>query len=469
MQTTIGNTEYSVTSPHYLGKVRRKNLDLAEKQAKTDQNFLNLIKTAPKTTRGTSGTQIIDGRMFDEDTNLIFQDLETGVDEYRQMKRVDPVVRAVLNALKQPILRSPPTIKPASQDNEDLKIAEEIRSNLFENKNFTYSQWLRNILHYFDFGFEVLEKEFELVNGKWRWKMWHHRRPETIWEWNSKKGELKSIVQQAFDIDTQRWVTTKPIKQRSLFHIANEMEGLNWQGESVIRSAYRSFLSKDRLIRLQNIQAERGAVGVPHGKAKSANALKKAEMIAALQNIRSHQQGYLISSEGDFDLGFFGGKDFFGLDLKPIIEFHNNELVESVGAGFTQQAKGDSAQGSRAKQQADIDFFALALESHANWVEDIVNNGSFGMQHIRQLVDLNHKKVEKYPKLQIAKISKDDVKSLMENLALAKSSGLVNQWTDEDEEMARDKLDWAEREMTGEERGVVVATPVIPEEDLVEA
>ncbi len=455
MQQLIGNTEYSVTSPSYLTNTRKNNAVLAEKQAKTDEGFLNLIQTAPRTVKGTSGTQIINGQLFDEDTNVIFQNLETGVDEYRQMKRVDPVVRAVLNALKQPILRSPATIKPASQDNEDLKIAEEVRSNLFENDNFTYNQWLKNILYYFDYGFEVLEKEFEIVKGKWRWKMWHHRRPETIWEWNSRKGELKSVVQQAFDIDTQRWVTTDPIKQNSLFHIANEMEGLNFQGESVVRSAYRSFLSKDRLIRLQNVQAERGAVGVPHGIMKSGNETKKNQMISSLQNIRSHEESYIVSSEGDFEIGFFGGKDFFGLDLKPYIEFHNNEIVEAVGAGFTQQAKGDSAQGSRAKQEADIDFFALALESHANGVEDIVNGGSFGMQHIRQLVDLNHKNVEKYPQLKIAKISKDDVGALMTNLALAKSSGLIDQFTDEDEAMGREKLGWAEREMTGEERAVV--------------
>ncbi len=51
----------------------------------------------------------------------------------------------------------------------------------------------------------------------------------------------------------------------------------------------------------------------------------------------------------------------------------------------------------------------------------------------------------------------------MENLVLAKSSGLVDKWTDEDEEMAREKLGWAEREMTGEERGAV-PTPEEPVE-----
>lgn len=465
MQTQIGNTKYSVTSPQYLGKVRKANLALSQEKIKTESRFLNLLQT-PSGIKGTSGTQIIDGRMFDEDTNVIFQDLETGIDEYRQMKRIDPVIRGVLNALKQPILRATPTIKPASEDNEDLEIAKEIESNLFENDHFTYEQWLKNILYYFEFGFALLEKEFELVDGKWRWKNWHHRRPETISKWNSDRGELRSVVQEAFDVDSQKFVTTKPIKQRNIFHIANEMEGLNFQGESVIRSAYRSFLSKDRLIRLQNVQAERGAVGVPHGIAKSANATKKAEMIAALQNLRSHEESYLVSSEGDFELGFFGGKDFFGLDLKPYIEFHNNEIVEAVGAGFTQQAKGDSAQGSRAKQEADIDFFALALESHANHVEAINNNGSFGMQHIRQIVDLNHKNVKKYPKLEIAKISQDDVKSLMESLKIAKDNGLIDKWTNEDEARGREKLGWIEREMDeNEERGV---SPVIPQEEEVE-
>lgn len=465
MQIQIGNKDYSVTPPGYLNKVRKENLALAEEKAKTDTRFLNLLQN-PGKTKGTSGTQIVNGFMFDEDTNVIFQNLETGIDEYRQMKRIDPVIRGVLNALKQPILRATATIKPASQDNADILIAKEIESNLFENDHFTYGQWLKNILYYFEFGFEVLEKEFELVDGKWRWKMWHHRRPETIWKWDSKNGELKSIVQQAFDVDTQKWLITKPIKQKSLFHIANEMEGLNFQGESVIRSAYRSFLSKDRLIRLQNVQAERGSVGVPHGIMKSGNTTKKNEMIASLQNLRSHEESYIVSSEGDFELGFFGGKDFFGLDLKPYIEFHNNEIVEAAGAGFTQQAKGDSSQGSRAKQEADIDFFALALESHTSNVESVNNNGSFGMQSIRQLVDLNHKNVEKYPKLEIAKISQDDVQDLMTSLKTAKETGLIDKWTNKDEVRGREKLGWIEREMDDEEeRGV---SPVIPQENELE-
>ncbi len=256
---TIGNTEYSVTSPRYLNKHRRD----VTKQTKL---------------QGESGTELFQGRITNEDTNVIFQDLETGIKEIRQMKRVDPVIRGVLNAYKQPILRAKPSIIPASQDNADLEIAEELRSNLFENDNFTYGQWLKNILYYFDFGFEVQEKQFELVDGKWRWKQWQHRRPETIWKWvPDKEGNLKEVEQQAFDIDG-KFRTDIVIKQRNLFHIANEMEGLNWQGESVLRTTYRSFLSKDRLIRLQNVQAERGAVGVPHGIAQSANPAKKQEL-----------------------------------------------------------------------------------------------------------------------------------------------------------------------------------------------
>jgi len=175
----IGNTDYSVTSPQYLTRIRKQSLDLSKEKSKTESNFLNLLQT-PSGIKGTSGTQIINGFMFDEDTNVIFQNLETGIREYRQMKRIDPVIRGVLNALKQPILRAKPSIKPASQDNTDILIAKEIESNLFENDHFTYDQWLKNILYYFEFGFEVLEKEFELVKGKWRWKNWHHRRPETI-------------------------------------------------------------------------------------------------------------------------------------------------------------------------------------------------------------------------------------------------------------------------------------------------
>jgi len=231
---------------------------------------------------GVSGTVIQGGFVFDEDTNVKFQELESGIKEYRQMKRVDPVIRGLLNAWKLPILRAEPRIEPASEDNEDLKIAEEIESNLFENDNFTYGQWLKNVLYFFDFGFEVQEKQFELVDGRWRWKMFSHRRPETIFKWGVENGELDHIHQQAFDVTTQAWRTDIVIPKAKLFHIANEMEGENFQGESVLRAAYRSYFIKDKMIRLQAIQAEKGALGIPHGTLQ--NSTKKAEMIEFLQN-----------------------------------------------------------------------------------------------------------------------------------------------------------------------------------------
>jgi len=255
---------------------------------------------------GVSGTQIIDGMIFDEDTNIKFQELDSGIKEYRQMLRVDPVVFGLVNAWKLPILRAEPRIDAASDSPEDEKIAEEVRDNFFENDNFTYGQWLRDVLRFFDFGFEVMEKQFELKDGRFRWKAWKHRRPETfsIQGWQlDESGDLDHVHQSnVWDNKLQRFIETT-IKQDAIFHIANEMEGENFQGRSVLRPCYRAYFIKDKMIRLQSIQAERGATGIPMGKLK--NSSKMDDMIAILKSLRSHEKSYLAMSDDDFDLGFF--------------------------------------------------------------------------------------------------------------------------------------------------------------------
>lgn len=411
---------------------------------------------------GVSGTQIIDGMIFEEDTNVKFQELDSSIKEYRQMLRVDPVIFGLVNAWKLPILRAEPRIDAASDAPEDEKIAEEVRDNFFENDNFTYGQWLRDVLRFFDFGFEVMEKQFELKDGRFRWKAWKHRRPETFSNngWHiDENGELSHVHQNnVWDNNLQRFISETTIKQDAIFHIANEMEGENFQGKSVLRPCYRSYFIKDTFIRLEAIQGERGAVGIPMGTLK--NSSKMDEMIKVLKSLRSHSKAYLAMSEDDFILSFFGGKDFFGIDLGPKIDKHNKEMVEALSMGFLQQSKGESGVGSQAKQTVDINLSMLMLESQANFVEEIMNGSSFGLRHIRQLVDLNHANVVKYPKFRIAKISKDDVLLLVKAFDLAKKSGFINKTTNEDEAFIRKVMGVPERDMEkDEERG---SSHVIP-------
>lgn len=416
---------------------------------------------------GVSGTQISDGRIVGEDSNIKFEELESGIKEYRQMLRVDPIVRGLVNAWKLPIRRAVPTIEAASDAPEDEKIAEEVRSNLFENDNFTYGQWIQDVLRYLEFGFEFLEKQFEMIDGKWRWKAFKHRRPETIsgWELDDNGGELDHIHQDAWDNNSKTFRTDIIIKKDKIFHIANEMEGENFQGQSVLRSAYRSYFIKDKMIRWQAIQAEKAAFAVLHGTLK--NSSKKQEMIDFLSSYRIHEKGYVADSEGDFEIKTIGGKDLFGIDLQPWIDAHNKEMVEALSAGFLQQSKGDSAVGSMAKQGEDIDLHLLGLEAQANFIEDIMNGSSFGLRHIRQLVDLNHNNVVKYPKLKLEKISQDDVESYLRQLKLAKDSGAIDKFTNEDESSVREKLGAPEREMDeDEERGATPFEPVEEKEEL---
>jgi len=243
MDIKIGKTEFSLKLPRFLN-LRKESQELTKKS-------------------GVSGTQLIDGFIFDEDKNVKFQTPEVTANEIDNM-RTDPIICGLLNAYMIPILRAEARIEPASDANIDLKIAEEVKSNLFRNQHFTYQQWLRDRLLYLTYGFEVASKQFEIVNSRWRWKRWTHLKPSTITKWLlDDNADLSHVEQFAFNAVSNKFETAK-IKVQKVFHIANEMEGHNFQGRSVIRSAYRSWLLKDTKMRLMGIQAERGGVGIPH-------------------------------------------------------------------------------------------------------------------------------------------------------------------------------------------------------------
>jgi hypothetical protein len=44
---------------------------------------------------------------------------------------------------------------------------------------------------------------------------------------------------------------------------ANEREGGNWRGQSLLRSCYKNWLLKDRLLRVDTGTIERNGMGVP--------------------------------------------------------------------------------------------------------------------------------------------------------------------------------------------------------------
>jgi len=414
--------------------------------------FFGKALSAVQAMRAPSGTVINLGLIDWDGHNKRWEDRDNRFIDMRNMRR-DPVVKGLLSANELPILNAGGRIVPASDNNEDLKIAEFVKDVFWGGKTtFDFREFQTRMFRYKQFGFQVMVKRTQNIDNQIYWKRFTELNPETVEKWFTDEDfNIKSIFQEnAYNSTTDRF-EDHHISIDSVFYIANEVQGANFEGEAILAAIYGAWWRKDKYLKLKGIQAERGAVGMPRGKiARGASEAEKTALKNVLQKIRSHERSYALETEGAFTIDFIGGKDFFGIDLLPFIEAENREMVEAINAGFLQQSTGDSAAGSFAKQAADIDFFKMGVAAQQDFIDSVLNNGYLGSQSIiKQLVTLNFPNVTEFPEYVSNDAYQDDISALVASVKLAKEGGFLTA-TNEDEEFLRDRLGLPEVELPEE-------------------
>ena len=83
-----------------------------------------------------------------------------GMAIYEQMRRSDPQIGAVLDALGLPIRQASYYIDPVSDKTLDREIADKIGKNLFSEMSILWDDVIRHALLMLPFGFSILEKIF---------------------------------------------------------------------------------------------------------------------------------------------------------------------------------------------------------------------------------------------------------------------------------------------------------------------
>ena len=250
------------------------------------------------------------------------------------------------------------------------------------------------------------------------------RKPDTIWQWKMRNGEA-GIVQQTvngvFDIPMDR-----------LIIFVNQKEGENWEGVSILRSAWMHWDLKRAMYRFQNIGAERQSVGIPIAT-KPAGALPAdvEKMEEILENLRTNEKAYLIKPTGWLVeiLDMKGGST---KNIDGYIQHHDRAILLNVLAQFL--SLGSTGVGSFALNESQSKLFILCLEEKANYISSNINR-----YLIPKMVDYNFD-VEKYPKIKYDKIGSIDQNIFTTALQRLQQTGMFTP-TVEDEEFIRDVMD----------------------------
>jgi len=200
----------------------------------------------------------------------------------------------------------------------------------------------------------------------------------------------------------------------------NDLEGSNFRGVSILRSAYKHHFIKDGLYRVAAIAIEKRAMGVDVGtlKGEARTEDKKAALERALMSLHAHEKQFMVEVDEQYSYRLETGTGGRLLDPLPMIEHHDLRIVRSMIAEFV--AMGAGSTGSLAMHRDKTSYLLLALGGIANYICETVSK-----HLIRQWVDYNWPGVTAYPRLRYARLEQRDVAVFAEAVQKLMSSGAL--------------------------------------------
>lgn len=335
----------------------------------------------------------------------IFSSRRQQLETFDKMANNDVAVDVSLRAAKVPVQGADFFIAPYGTEGEDQEIAQFVHYNLFEGQSYPFLLLMDEILRFYEYGFSVLEKCFELREWSPQRKGANRRkytmlkklapRPaHTIKEFTyDDNGGPTGIVQNALRADGTREEVTIPIDKLIIFSF--NKKGGNLEGKSLLRTSYKHWYYKDRLYKIDGIQKERHALGIPNIELpQNANDDDKKAAHELGRNLRTNERAYIVRPFGmNVDFAKFEGEL---ANVMQSIEHHNGMIMLNVMVQFLLMGLHEG--GGRATAGSHQNMFEKSLKFVANLICQY-----FNLFLIPQLVTYNFD-TDKFPKLKVRNI-----------------------------------------------------------------
>jgi hypothetical protein len=325
------------------------------------------------------------------------------IEVFDKMRREDAQVSSVMRAVTLPIRGAEWMIDPAGARDEvvelvaaDLGLPIKGRDPvpaLRTKGRFDWGDHLRMALLELVHGHSYFEQVYQPEGGKLRLKKLAWRPARTISKINvARDGGLISIQQHG---------VSEPITVDRLVAYVNDREGGNWIGLSLLRTVYKNWLLKDRMLRAQALTVERNGLGVPVYEAApvpdSADAAKrdawqKSEKDAGMKLAKGFRAGEAAGASipNGSKLTLMGVTGDLPDTDKPI-RYHDEQIARGGLAHFLNLG---TQTGSWALGSTLADFFTGSLNAVAEQVRDVTQ-----AHVIEDLVDWNWGETEPAPRL----------------------------------------------------------------------
>lgn len=306
---------------------------------------------------------------------------------YDAMRRQDAQTASVLRAVTLPVRRTQWRIDPAGSSPEVTDfVAENLGLPVVGRQvppaprtrdRFAWGKHLQLALLMLPFGHMFFEQVYRIDgDGRARLRKLAPRMPRSLSAVNvAQDGGLQSIEQFAPAGST---ATSVVIPVDRLVAYVNDQEGGNWLGTSLLRPAYKHWLIKDRLLRVQAQTIDRNGMGIPvYEAADGEQDLAQGKALATSVRAGDSAGGAIPFGAKLRLLGVEGSLP----DADPAIRYHDEQIARAVLAHFLNLG---TQTGSWALGTTFADFFTLSLQTLAQQVADVAT------QHVvEDLVDVN--------------------------------------------------------------------------------
>lgn len=351
---------------------------------------------------------------------------------YRRMPREDSRVSSLLSAIGLPIRAAQFRIDPNGASDEVTEFVasclglpirgatgEPVDTKGRARDRFSFKRHVVDALSVLRYGHAYFEQVYRLdeETGRLRLRKLAPRPQHTISRINiALDGGLSSITQQP-PAGTLHKVgksgEPESIDVSRLVAYVRDPEPGDWLGESILRPAYKHWLLKDELIRIEAATARRNGMGLPVYYGSDADDIQGTDLVtgrAMTTSVRAGMgSGLAVPAGADFKLlGVQGNLP----DIRAAIDYHDKSIALAGLAHFLNLDRG----GSYALASVQSDTFVQSVQAIAEMITDIAN-----MHVVEDLVDINFGEDEPAPKLVFDEIGsrRDAVAAALQQLVAA--------------------------------------------------
>jgi hypothetical protein len=279
---------------------------------------------------------------------------------------------------------------------------------------FSHDRHLAHALRALVYGHYPFEQVGSLdANDRWVLRKLAPRPPRTIAnggtiEVDPHDGGLAGIKQGV-------GMQAKLIPVSRLVYYCWDQEGANWFGRSMIRSCYRHWARKDRLLRVDAMKHERNSMGVPWFE--TDDKLTKPQVDALARTAQRMRSGDQSGGAGPGKLQI-KGVDGQLPDIIESIRYDDQQMSMAMLMLFVDLGR-NSETGSRSLGDSFIDWYGYAQEAIADWYANVT------IEHaIWDDVDWSFGQDENSPKLVYDRSAEEDLPTA--DLATLVSEGVIS-------------------------------------------